>query len=78
MTSAEKKVKTVYPDAKWDGGWVTLPVKYDWSTFLPPTQYVTGIWAEGKCLAFGGKIESFLWRRAWKAIQCDMIAELSR
>lgn len=71
--SAEQRVKSVYPEAEWKWDWVTLPSATDtWKTY----RFLPGVWIDDRCLAFGGKIETYIWRRAWKLIQKEMLKKL--
>jgi hypothetical protein len=79
----EQRVKLVYPEAMLRHCWVKLPTKWDWyidcansPLAFAGERFVIHIVAGNKLLAYGGKYETPLWRRAWKSIEKEMLKKL--
>jgi hypothetical protein len=64
--TAEQKVKQLFPNAimRWDN--VPIYLK-DYSNPIT-TILAKGVWIDNKCIAFGGKVETLIWRRAYKKL----------
>jgi hypothetical protein len=79
MNASEQYVKNIYPNAIVQSDWVNIRLKTVYTETSGPEwdyRYLLHIATGNKVLAFGGKFEHLLWRRAWKAIKKEMLEKL--